>query len=168
MNRVKKLKPCPFCGGEAELIYWGNFNVECKVCGNGCGVRGTKEEAIAAWNRRVCCEQSTEKVAANSDAANGLGANSEKPNLSYADIEKMVKPLKFKTGNARGWTCRVAYLGKIKISVHEGWGKDAEKVFLDAEFTPEAYTCDLEAHVEAQKLIVELVAAALGVERSAK
>lgn len=55
-----KLKPCPFCGGEATL-YVGNFDVvrcvtPCKIvclCGVSTGVCRTKEEAIEAWNRRA-------------------------------------------------------------------------------------------------------------------
>ncbi len=51
------IKPCPFCGGEAD--YYGDhieaagFMVEC----NDCDVRttryGTLDRAIAAWNRRA-------------------------------------------------------------------------------------------------------------------
>jgi Lar family restriction alleviation protein len=54
------LKPCPFCGGEAEInplaLATSDFNV---ACFNGeCPVepqtRGeTKDEAIAAWNTRA-------------------------------------------------------------------------------------------------------------------
>lgn len=58
-----KLKPCPFCGGEAEAVYAPNdinrWGVQCKSCG--CtveveewkGVEDTKENAIKAWNRRT-------------------------------------------------------------------------------------------------------------------
>ena len=61
-----KLKPCPFCGGEACMIevephtheiatwmpdYTGGFFVECTNCA--CGISAdTKEVAVAAWNRR--------------------------------------------------------------------------------------------------------------------
>ncbi len=53
-----KLKPCPFCGGEAEIIDNEYFvDVSCKD--HHC--RGwadslsykSKEQAIKAWNRRV-------------------------------------------------------------------------------------------------------------------
>lgn len=58
-----KLKPCPFCGGDAEFAhggYWGSelFKV---VCGNKdksvilpeTGAYFIKEQAAAAWNRRA-------------------------------------------------------------------------------------------------------------------
>ena len=58
-----KLKPCPFCGGEAEMFdhfriakckTYRYFRVGCKEC----DLRfpkfaATKENAIKAWNRRV-------------------------------------------------------------------------------------------------------------------
>lgn len=62
-----KLKPCPFCGGEAELIDIFSedsnkenvFFVQCKNIWKGCKVLAfthdylTAEEAIEAWNRRA-------------------------------------------------------------------------------------------------------------------
>ena len=61
-----KLKPCPFCGGKAELILCDRIpQIRCSSClafmGWHCksvsALRGqlnfdTKEEAITAWNRR--------------------------------------------------------------------------------------------------------------------
>lgn len=52
----ERLKPCPFCGGEAELIkprLETPWTVECKKCG--CILFTEYEcqrKAIAAWNRR--------------------------------------------------------------------------------------------------------------------
>lgn len=53
---MKELKPCPFCGGEAELtLFLGNHCVACTNClGAIVPSRGmTEEEAIEAWNRRA-------------------------------------------------------------------------------------------------------------------
>ena len=50
-----KLKPCPFCGGEAELYEDGIFSgafVYCKKCGTLKGYYLETEKAIEAWNRR--------------------------------------------------------------------------------------------------------------------
>jgi Lar family restriction alleviation protein len=62
----EKLKPCPFCGGEAEVkrgeiwlyngnrydpMNWNGWIVSCKNC-NHIEEGVEKSEAIAAWNRR--------------------------------------------------------------------------------------------------------------------
>lgn len=57
-----KLKPCPFCGGEAKVGYaindYNRWGVSCNTCG--CVVEvgfgdyeDTMEEAVKAWNRRA-------------------------------------------------------------------------------------------------------------------
>ena len=50
-----KLKPCPFCGGEASMYiaYDDGYYVCCDECGCGLPVYNTEEEAIEAWNKRV-------------------------------------------------------------------------------------------------------------------
>ena len=51
-----KLKPCPFCGGEAVFAReWEIFNknyVHCLECRVQIGFEHTREDAIEAWNRR--------------------------------------------------------------------------------------------------------------------
>lgn len=66
---MNKLKPCPFCGRthgfliksvthRLDDIMYEQWTVFCDAsgdkvgCGASCGYRMTKEEAIAAWNRR--------------------------------------------------------------------------------------------------------------------
>lgn len=54
-----ELKPCPFCGGEAECHAWwsaiisGKYATFCTECGSGTDYFGTEAEAIEAWNTRV-------------------------------------------------------------------------------------------------------------------
>lgn len=61
-----KLKPCPFCGGEAEIAYTNDNHhqpyIQCKfgvflapkcVAQQRMWEYRTDEEAIEAWNRRV-------------------------------------------------------------------------------------------------------------------
>lgn len=53
---MKTLKPCPFCGGEAEVrmnIFSKAYSVECKKCTakvTGCETSG---KAFGMWNRRA-------------------------------------------------------------------------------------------------------------------
>ena len=64
---MSELKPCPFCGGEAIINeiephthvfatfmpdYGGSTFIECTGCTYAISGQ-TKDEAIAAWNRRV-------------------------------------------------------------------------------------------------------------------
>ena len=60
----EELKPCPFCGGEGELITRGTHkwsrvavNTQCHILCGGCWATGpigkTAADAIAAWNRRA-------------------------------------------------------------------------------------------------------------------
>lgn len=65
----ENLKPCPFCGGEAETILDGRWWVHCVNCTCEIGFEGmdenwyyghfeTEAKAIDAWNtraERMCC-----------------------------------------------------------------------------------------------------------------
>lgn len=49
----KELKPCPFCGGEAELYYYfGSVWVHCMGCDKNFKIFDTAKDAIKAWNTR--------------------------------------------------------------------------------------------------------------------
>lgn len=53
-----KLKPCPFCGGETKIRTYSGmgrtmFFVQCNDCAAESSCYDTKEEAVAAWNRRA-------------------------------------------------------------------------------------------------------------------
>lgn len=62
-NDYRRLRNCPFCGGEANLIkrklktgfypHGGTFYVHCKSCMSATQPRKKVEEAIEAWNRRA-------------------------------------------------------------------------------------------------------------------
>lgn len=50
---MTELKPCPFCGGEAELYNdEGLWKVQCEDCEASTGQYYMPENAIAAWNTR--------------------------------------------------------------------------------------------------------------------
>ena len=51
-----KLKPCPFCGGEAHLTSYGvnptTYEIECKGCGCYQHEHDSKQNVIDRWNTR--------------------------------------------------------------------------------------------------------------------
>lgn len=60
MDDTKKLKPCPFCGGRAELTkFRQTWSVGCArdilkcPCKPWTGSQWTEEKAIEIWNRRA-------------------------------------------------------------------------------------------------------------------
>ena len=53
IEQAKRLRPCPYCGGEAKLRDDGLFYAECSNCGaHGCS---DKNRILAAlhWNNRI-------------------------------------------------------------------------------------------------------------------
>ena len=53
--KMDELKPCPFCGGKAEIASLSKIaiGVFCNKCSAEIGIYRTKQEAIEAWNRRA-------------------------------------------------------------------------------------------------------------------
>lgn len=48
-----ELKPCPFCGGEAQLIGHSPYSITCRKCRATTVICNTPDDAIKAWNNRV-------------------------------------------------------------------------------------------------------------------
>ena len=76
---MSELKPCPFCGGEAKLVRnWNLYYIMCRSC---VAIIGevkehpndfrTRDEVIAAWNRRAIDRDELLAVADECDAAGG-------------------------------------------------------------------------------------------------
>lgn len=56
VEECEELKPCPFCGGEAEMLNYSEneWLVHCRMCdGMAERWRKTEKEAIEQWNRRA-------------------------------------------------------------------------------------------------------------------
>lgn len=53
-----ELKPCPFCGGEAELYqsYCGYYQIECHQCSARSCMAAEEESVISNWNMRSTTE----------------------------------------------------------------------------------------------------------------
>ena len=68
MSEIEKLKPCPFCGGEAEVrkftetkFFVQCFFVQCKSCLIGTTFK-SEHEAVKVWNRRYTVFSKLKKV----------------------------------------------------------------------------------------------------------
>ena len=62
----KKLKPCPFCGGEAKLFLdeasYYKSQVYCKKCGVRTNREHIPEIAVTAWNTRKPMDKVVEQL----------------------------------------------------------------------------------------------------------
>lgn len=68
----KKLLPCPFCGGEAKILYnrlrcgnyvsGGTFRVHCKNCGITTEGKKDRNKSIELWNTRVPMQKIVERL----------------------------------------------------------------------------------------------------------
>ena len=59
----ERIKPCPFCGGEAEMMGYKRYWVACMECGaERAGAHETKAEAIKTWNTRKPMERIVERL----------------------------------------------------------------------------------------------------------
>lgn len=55
INKLKKIKPCPFCGSEAKIskTYLDSYWISCPECGAEQGYAYISvEEALEHWNTR--------------------------------------------------------------------------------------------------------------------
>ena len=146
------LKPCPFCGGEAELVkahFFGGdlYAGRCGNCAATSEFEATKEEAVDKWNRRNYPEKQ------------------DSSKLTYEELEKMVKPLKWKYISGLK-----AHYASIKKGIFFKIYKEKGEYVLEINGNdPVAFSATLSKIKQAaQEFLVDLVAAALGVERSGK
>lgn len=72
------LKPCPFCGGEARIVYMissrfgRSFSVECPNCNLAVMPNPSNEDAVEAWNRRYVDTDSLLALAAQFECGSGV------------------------------------------------------------------------------------------------
>lgn len=156
------LKPCPFCGGKAKVLGTkyedGEYYIVCEKCRVRMGSYSNPEDAIADWNRRVCVKQNAETLDTNSVASNPLNAK-----LTYADIERMVKPLEWKYIS----DVKAHYAFTDRGMFFKCYKANGEYVLEINGNNPVGFSGTLSKIKQAaQEFLVNLVADALGVERS--
>lgn len=64
-QRARDLKPCPFCGGEATHIVWGDPDYHwagCEACDLGMDYFRNENDALEAWNRRAARRAAPEVI----------------------------------------------------------------------------------------------------------
>lgn len=61
-NKREKLKPCPFCGGKAQVYqdYTSHYLVQCTKCGITTLHYGDTQSPKDVWNRRTKNERKTD------------------------------------------------------------------------------------------------------------
>lgn len=91
-----KLKPCPFCGGEAIIDGCDDtlWIVICKECNASIGYKETKEEAIEAWNRRIESSFTPDELDAIRRNVRDWQAERELSKIEQAIIDKCDDALK--------------------------------------------------------------------------
>lgn len=153
------LKPCPFCGGKAHIFgHTKSLGILCTKCYVSTLRYETEAAVIAAWNRRVCVKQNAEKLYTNSVASSGVNTK-----LTYADVERMVKPLEWLYIS----DVKAHYAFTNKGMFFKCYKKNGEYVLEINGNNPVGFSGTLSKIKQAaQEFLVDLVAAALGVERS--
>lgn len=96
-----KLKPCPFCGGEAKFFEdkdYQIYSVTCTECDAGTNAYGIEQDAIIAWNRRIESTFTPDELDAIRRNVCDWRAERELSKIEQSIIDKCAKALK---GGAR-------------------------------------------------------------------
>ena len=80
----KRLKRCPFCGGEAGVAGYKYMWVECNGCGASTTTVDCREDAIKVWNTRKPVDDVVEALENASYTARCFNATVDYLNLDMA------------------------------------------------------------------------------------
>ena len=92
-----KLKPCPFCGGEAKFFEdkgYQIYSVTCTECDAGTNAYGIEQDAIDAWNSRVQPTFTPDELDAIRRNVSDWRAERELSKIEQAIIDKCADALK--------------------------------------------------------------------------
>lgn len=89
-----KLKPCPFCGGEARLIGHSPYSITCCNCRTTTVICNTPDDAIDAWNNRVQPTFTPDELDAIRRNVCDWRAERELPEIEQSIIDKCAAALK--------------------------------------------------------------------------
>ena len=86
--RQEELKPCPFCGEEAELeVVMGFYKVRCTYCSGSSAISTDEDEAISYWNRRA----GSDWVALHDSLSKGMADLNEQCRRAMAEISQSIR-----------------------------------------------------------------------------
>lgn len=117
---MKKLLPCPFCGGEAGIERTGTPRQSCIVACVNCGARHESGDEAqfsgASWNRRTQPAITSES---GKPAAQGASAitSVEVPRLTDSEVDDLSRTM-VKCGQSVNWLCRA-----IEAALIAKWSK---------------------------------------------
>ena len=88
--RQEELKPCPFCGEEAELVVaMGFYKVRCSYCSGSSTISTDEAEAISYWNRRA--GSGPDWVALHDSLSKGMADLNEQCRRAMAEISQSIR-----------------------------------------------------------------------------
>jgi Lar family restriction alleviation protein len=108
LPKMPELAACPFCGGDASLglCGLGTARVACMDCGSEGTFSPSREDAIAAWNRRSLQRETwmraMEVAASAVEALRSSGENSDNwtitRDMAYRDCAAAIRALPMPEG----------------------------------------------------------------------
>ena len=86
-----KLKPCPFCGGEARWVNDDESWIKCSYCGVETMYFDDTQEAIEAWNRREPIDEIVEQLEERKQEEGNVTLTKIAYNTAIEDAIEIVK-----------------------------------------------------------------------------
>lgn len=116
MTDLNKLKPCPFCAGEAESrLYDCEWFVQCIQCFNSTAAdHAGEDEAVAAWNRRVEPDAESDQLRAEVEALRLDNSSLRGSCKALGDENKHLTRRVKSLAKALAWFSSLQHIGMMK------------------------------------------------------